>query len=100
MGLSKEATMHDMAEQAAKAQRLMAVGIPGTATLVALRDTGVAYNDHREVELDLQVAAGGGAPYAVAHRQVIDRLAVAGLQPGATLPVRVDPENPQSVMVG
>lgn len=92
-------TMGDMQATAAKAQRLNQVGRIGTATVTALRDTGVTINEDPEVELDLQVTLEGVAPYAVTHRQVISRLAVAGFQPGATVPVKVDPQDLQSLIV-
>jgi len=84
----------------AKASELMTNGRPGTATITTLRDTGTTVNDNPVVELDLQVSVGAGAPYPVMHRQAISRLAVAGFQPGATVPVHVDVANPQSLVVG
>lgn len=92
-------TMGDMQATAAKAQRLNQVGRIGTATVTALRDTGVTINEDPEVELDLLVTLEGVEPYAVTHRQVIYRLAVAGFQPGATVPVKVDPQDLQSPIV-
>lgn len=92
-------TMGDMQALAAKAQRLNQVGRIGTATVTALRDTGVTINEDPEVELDLLVTLEGVEPYAVTHRQVIYRLAVAGFQPGATVPVKVDPQDLQSLIV-
>lgn len=84
----------------AKASELMTNGRPGTATITTLRDTGTTLNDNPVVELDLQVSVGGGAPYAVTHRQAIPRLAIASYQPYAEVPVHVDPANPQSLVVG
>lgn len=92
-------TMGDMQATAAKAQRLNQVGRIGTATVTALRDTGVTINEDPEVELDLLVTLEGVEPYMVTHRQVIYRLAVAGFQPGATVPVKVDPQDLQSLIV-
>lgn len=88
-----------MAAEAQKAQHLMAAGRVGTATVSALRDTGTTINDNPVVDLDLQVTVDGGVPYAVTHRQTISRLAVAGFQPGSTVPVRVDPMDPHSLIV-
>ena len=91
--------MTGMAAEAQKAQHLMAAGRVGTATVTALRDSGMTINDHPVVDLDLQVVVDGGVPYAVTHRQTINRLAIAGFQPGATVPVRVDPADPHSLIV-
>ena len=88
-----------MHRQAETSDRLMATGRPGTATVTALRDTGVTINDNPQVELDLDVSVQGMPIYPVTHRQVISRLAIAGFQPGATLPVRVDPLRPRSLII-
>ena len=88
-----------MHRQAETSERLMASGRQGTATVTALRDTGVTINDNPQVELDLDVSVGGMPVYPVTHRQVISRLAIAGFQPGATLPVRVDPLQPLSLII-
>jgi hypothetical protein len=77
----------------------MQVGRVGSATVMAIRDTGVTINDNPQAELDLSVALDGSAPYPVTHRQVISRIAIGGFQPGATVPVRVDPQDPQKLIV-
>jgi hypothetical protein len=90
----------DMQAEGMKAQRLMANGQAGSATITAIRDTGVTINDNPTVELDLSVALAGGEPYAVTHRQTISRIAIPSFQPGATVPVRVDPADRSSLMIG
>ena len=52
------------------------------------------------VELDLSVSVDGAEPYAVTHRQTISRIAIPSFQPGATVPVRVDPADRTSLMIG
>ena len=91
--------MGDMQATAQKAQYLMANGQAGTATITQLRQTGTFVNQNPEVEMDLQVTLNDQQPYAVTHRQVVALVAMAGFQPGATVPVRVDPANPQSLIV-
>ena len=82
-----------------KAQYLMAAGQPGQATISAIRQTGTTVNYNPECDLDLQVSVNGSAPYPVTHRQVVAQIAVANFQPGATVSVRVDPADPQSLIV-
>jgi hypothetical protein len=89
----------DMQAQQATAQRLMATGRQGTAIVTALRDTGMTVNENPQVELDLDVTVEGMPVYPVTHRQVISRLAIAGFQPGATVPVRVDPQDPRTLII-
>ena len=91
--------MGDMQEQNATGQRLMATGRQGTATVTAIRDTGLTVNENPQVELDLQVSVDGSPAYAVTHRQVVSRVAIPAFQPGATVPVRVDPADPHTLLI-
>jgi hypothetical protein len=90
----------DVQAESLKAQQLMANGQAGSATITAIRDTGMTINDNPTVELDLSVTVNGAEPYAVTHRQTISRIAIASFQPGATVPVRVDPADRQSLIIG
>jgi len=56
-------------------------------------------NENPQVEMDLQVTVEGLPPYTATHRQVIAQIAIPQFQPGATVPVRVDPEDPSSVLI-
>jgi hypothetical protein len=90
----------DMQADGMKAQHLMVNGRVASATIVAVRDTGITINDNPTVEFELSVALDGAEPYAVTHRQTISRIAIPNFQPGATIPVRVDPADRQSLMIG
>lgn len=94
------AMMGDLAAQQQKTQMLMATGIVGQATIDSVTDTGVTINENPEIEIALTVTVPGGAPYKASVKQVISRLAIAGYQPGATVPVRVSPDDPQVLMIG
>lgn len=90
----------DVAEQQQKAQMLMTSGIVGTATIDAVNDTGVTVNENPQVEFTLDVTVPGKEPYKATLTQVVSRLAIAGFQPGATVPVHVSPDDPQVLMIG
>jgi len=94
------AMMGDLAEQQQKTQMLMATGIVGQATIDSVTDTGVTINENPEIAIALTVTVPGGEPYKATLKQVISRLAIAGYQPGATVPVRVSPDDPQVLMIG
>ena len=89
-----------LAADSQKAQHLMVNGRVGSATITAIRDTGMTINDNPTVELDLSVTLDDAAPYAVTHRQTISRIAIPSFQPGTTVPVRVDPANHSSLLIG
>jgi len=89
----------DMNADAQKAQYLMANGRVGSAVVTDLRQTGTFVNENPQCELDLQVTVEGLPSYTATHRQVLAMVAIPQFQPGATVPVRVDPENPSSLII-
>ena len=80
-------------------KHMRASGLPGTATVVGVSDTGVTVNNDPVAALTLDVAVGDGIPYRVETRQLVSRMAVGSLQPGTRLPVLVDPDDKNQVFV-
>ncbi|MGN9845303.1 hypothetical protein ACTMTI_45000 [Nonomuraea sp. H19] len=72
---------------------LLVNGVPASAVILSMRDTGVTVNDLPMVMFDLEVRREGAAAYRVAHRERIPRLLVGAVLPGAHLPVRIDPDD-------
>ena len=101
MGFFKDlrSVPNQMQAREQKAQHLSVNGRAGTATITALRQTGTFVNENPEVEMDLQVSVDGMAPYEATHRQIIAVIAAPQFQPGSTVPVRVDPADPSSLIV-
>jgi hypothetical protein len=54
-------------------------------------------NENPVAELDLQVDSAGGPPYPATAKQVLPRLQVGQIQPGAVVDVIIDPDNPSKV---
>jgi len=94
MGLLKH-----VATDGQRAQELLRSGRVGCATVSDVRQTGTFVNDNPECELDLHVSVDGGEPYRVTHRQVLAMVALPGFQPGASVPVRVDPDDPLNLVI-
>ena len=88
-----------MAAEQHRAQRLMAEGLVGQATITEVREIGGSSNRSPVVEFDLRVLLEGREPYPVTHRQVVSRRVVGSFAPGAVVPVRVDPGNVAEVMI-
>jgi hypothetical protein len=94
MDMAKD-TMGGMQDQ----QRLMQEGRTGQATIRSISDTGKTLNENPEVEFDLEVKLDGFT-YDVTHRQIVSRIAIPQFQPGATVPVHVDPEDQSKLVIG
>lgn len=81
-------------------RRLLASGIPGSALVLDVRDTGVTINHVNAVfEARLQVTIPGRAPYGATAEVTLGRMNWGALQPGMTVAVKVDPKNPSRVAI-
>ncbi len=68
-------------------------GVDATATILAARETGSRINHQPVVDLTLRIDAAGQSPYTVLHKMTVGVLDAARIQPGAVLPVRIDPSD-------
>ena len=73
--------------------------LPAQATIVTVREGGPYVNGRPTITMELDVALPGHDQYRAQARQVVGRLVIGRLQPGATVPVRVDPEELANVVV-
>lgn len=80
-----------------EAKRIRRVGQAAEALVLEIRDTGMSLNDNPIVAFRLEVRPVSGHPYEVETRGVVGRLDVPQVQPGAILPVAIDPQDPQKV---
>lgn len=80
-------------------ETLLATGTPGTAFIREANDTGIDVHGDSVVELTLDVTPQGGAPYEVRSASLVPANARARALPGATLSVRIDPTQPDSVAI-
>lgn len=72
--------------------------LTGTAQVLSMKRAGWLDNDHRPyLRLKLGVQVPGQEPYEVTVQRSVDSVYLSRVQPGATLPVQVDPVNPQIV---
>ena len=87
-----------MAQQTAAANAATS-GIEATATVTAVRQGGGMVNYQPMVEIDLTVMAPGSPPYPLTVEQVVPQTQLAMLQPGASLKVKVDPNDSSAVWI-
>lgn len=78
----------------------MTNGLVGNATVKSLSDTGQQMNGAPVMDVLLTVQLPGEQPYDVQHKQLIAHAAMGNWQPGKMFPVRVDPANRTSVIIG
>lgn len=83
----------------AEAQRIKATGVPGSARIVGMRQTGVTMNEQPQIELNLEVTTSMQGPYQVVMKEYVPLMLIGTLSSGAPLPVKVDPANPNTVII-
>jgi len=85
------------------ARRIRKHGRPARATVLAIGENSgggvVTVNDQPYLNLQVRVEDGYQAPYDVSFDTIIPRSLVPQFQPGAVIPVKVDPEDPQKVVI-
>jgi hypothetical protein len=81
------------------AERLANEGVDGTATIVSMQATGANINMQPELQFHLTVDVGGSQS-TVTHTQVVSPAVIGQLQPGAQVPVKVDPNDHSQLMIG
>jgi len=76
-------------------------GVPATAQVLSVQDTGVTINNLSMVaKVKLLVTVPGAPPYEAETRAVLSgRTQWGAIQPGMTLAVKVDPDDPSKVAI-
>lgn len=81
-----------------EAKRLQETGTPATARILKLWDTGITVNDDPVIGLEVEITREDGSVYtATIPKSLISRLDVPQFQPGMSIGVRIDPQDPAKV---
>ncbi len=78
--------------------RLQKIGVPGTAKILEVRDTGVTINNSPQVKLIVEIKNSLGQRYNATIRVLVSRINPFAYQPGMEIPVKIDPKNEQNVV--
>jgi hypothetical protein len=80
-------------------QRIDDTGLAGQGQIVGMTQTGMYLNENPQIGLQLMVSVPGRNPYQVEVRQFVPLMLLARMQVGATLPVKVDQQDPSKVVI-
>ena len=99
-GLSQaNQAVQEVQSNQALAEKLANEGIDGTATIVQMVATGRTINMQPELQFQMTVDVNGSSS-DVTHTQVVSPAIIGQLQPGAQVPVKVDPSDHSQLMIG
>jgi hypothetical protein len=79
--------------------RLQKTGLPGTAKILEVKDTGVTINNSPQVKLTLEVKNSLGQRYTTSCRVLVSRINPRAYLPGMEVPVKIDPKNELNVVL-
>ncbi|MGH8518660.1 MAG: hypothetical protein ACREUE_14505 [Panacagrimonas sp.] len=82
-----------------RAERLLREGLPGFARILEAEGTGVSVNHRPQVRLRLRVEVSGRASYETEIREVLPFLGLESVGADRRVPVVVDRENPQQLII-
>jgi len=82
---------------AGRRDRISATGLPGTGQILSITQTGTFVNNNPQVALELLVNVPGRAVYQARVKEIVPLIMLNRLQ--GTLPVRVDPSDPERVVI-
>jgi len=78
---------------------LIKTGVPASAVIIGIQDTGVTMNESPQVRLTLQVTPMGRPPFQAIATTFVGRLQVGMITPGASVSVRYDPNDITKVAI-
>lgn len=81
------------------ANRLQKTGLPGTARILEVKDTGMTINNNPMVKLIVEVKTSFGQKYTTECRVLVSRINPNAYSPGMELPVKIDPKNEMNVVI-
>jgi hypothetical protein len=82
-----------------KITKINASGVDATATVDSMKEVGSQIGGGHQIDFELTVHPAGGGDYKVATSQSMHEQTLAGVVEGGTVAVKVDPDDPQSLMV-
>jgi len=92
-GLSEQMAYRD------RAMKLMQHGVEANATVKAVHEGETSPLTGQAVELEVSVSAAAGTAYDATIKQYFPAGSAAMFQVGSQIPVRVDPDDPQAILV-
>ena len=88
-----------MASDRDKIMRINKTGVQMSATVNAMREAGTQFGGGHQIEFDLTVHPDGGADYQVHTSQSLHEATLQGIREGGSIIVKVDPDDPQALLV-
>jgi hypothetical protein len=81
-----------------KIMKINQLGVDGQATVTSMTELGSQFGGGKEMQFELSVHGPDG-DYPVSTKQSIHEQTLAGITTGGEVAVKIDPDDPQSLLV-
>jgi hypothetical protein len=92
------AAQEHMAQQT-QAANIAMTGVDATATITGVTQTGAMVNFQPTMQIEMTVLPDGLPPYPASVTQVVEQHFLVKAVPGASVPIKVDPNDPGSIWI-
>ena len=98
-GMESMRQAQEMMAQQTQAANIAMTGADATATITGVQQTGAMVNYQPTMQIELTVLPDGLPPYPATVTQVVEQHFLAKAVPGASVPIKVDPNDPGSIWI-
>jgi hypothetical protein len=94
-----QSMMAEQAKAATMAANAKGTGVEATAIIASVTQGTTMINYQPSLDIELTVMRDGAPPYPATVRQVVQQLYLAKAEPGRSVPIKVDPQDPSSIWI-
>jgi hypothetical protein len=98
-GVDSMKAMNEQMAQQAETMKLATEGVDAAATIAAVQQGNAMVNFQPTVHIEMTISRDGMPPYPAQATQIVPQVQLSMLEPGKTVCVKVDKEDPQKVWV-
>ena len=98
-GMESMRAAQEMMAQQTQAANVAMTGADATATITAVQQTGAMVNFQPTMQIELTVLPDGLPPYPATVTQVVEQHFLVKAVPGASVPIKVDPNDPGTIWI-
>jgi hypothetical protein len=98
-GMERMRDAQQFMAQQTQAANVAATGVDATAMIAGVAQTGAMVNFQPTLQIDLTVMPDGLPPYPATVTQVVEQVFLGKAVAGASVPVKVDPNDPGTIWI-
>ncbi|HEU4702222.1 MAG TPA: hypothetical protein VFS37_07030 [Conexibacter sp.] len=98
-GMARMQEAQQFMAQQTQAANIAATGVDASAMITGVAQTGAMVNFQPTLQIDMTVMQDGKPPYPASVTQVVEQIFLTKAVAGASVPVKVDPADPNSIWI-